>query len=48
MLSRHRDTSLNQRNHEAAEEAIHASRLPPTKYGYYNTACYRALAGGKS
>jgi len=33
---------------EAAEEANHASRLPPTRYGFYNLACYRALAGDKA
>lgn len=32
---------------EAAEAANQASRLPAMVYGFYNLACYRALAGDK-
>jgi predicted Zn-dependent protease len=33
---------------EAAAQADRASQLPKTRYGYYNLACYRALAGDKT
>lgn len=35
------------RDAEALEAGRHAETLPDTRWGYYNLACYRALAGEK-